>query len=277
MSTKGKNRTKNKNNSSSKNKVSPSTKLPTARHSRRLMSMPRKVEEEEQESTRWKHHFKDDDSNFDENYAAATSTATTCTLSILARSPALVLNSDYQPLSYLPLSLWPWQRVMKSVFLGRVEILATYDDVNVRSATQAFALPSVICLKKYQQSCLKTPAFSRFNVFLRDDFRCQYCSREFRPSELTFDHVLPRSRGGRSTWSNIVACCMQCNGRKGNKTLKEVKGSMSLMKEPTIPTHFQLQQVAKKFPPKYLHETWMDYVYWDNPLQDEDDPHESQP
>ena len=108
--------------------------------------------------------------------------------------PALVLNADYRPLSYYPLSLWPWQEVIKAVFLDRVDVIATYDQV-VHSPSFEMQLPSVVSLKSYVPQD-RAPAFTRFNLFLRDAFSCQYCGSD---AELTFDHVLPRSRGGRST------------------------------------------------------------------------------
>ena len=87
--------------------------------------------------------------------------------------PALVLNADFRPLSYFPLSLWPWQEAVKAVFLERVNIVSEYDRV-VRSPSLEMRLPSVIALKEYVHLD-RRPAFTRFNVFLRDSFECQYC------------------------------------------------------------------------------------------------------
>ena len=116
--------------------------------------------------------------------------------------PALVLNADYRPLSYYPLSLWSWQDAVKAVFLDRVHIVAEYEHA-VSSPSFSMRLPSVVCLKSYVKPS-RNPAFTRFNVFLRDRFECQYCG-EGRPTpDLTFDHVIPRSRGGRTSWDNVV-------------------------------------------------------------------------
>ena len=112
--------------------------------------------------------------------------------------PALVLNADFRPLSYFPLSLWSWQDAVKAVFLDRVSVLSEYE-TEVRSPSVTMKLPSVIALKDYIPS-LRRPAFTRFNVFLRDAFVCQYCSDRCPAHDLTFDHVVPRSRGGRTTW-----------------------------------------------------------------------------
>ena len=107
---------------------------------------------------------------------------------------ALVLNADFRPLSYFPLSLWSWQDAIKAVFLNRVNIVAEYDRV-VHSPSMAIKLPSVISLKEYIPAD-RRPAFTRFNVFLRDRFSCQYCGDAFPTHDLTFDHIVPRSCGG---------------------------------------------------------------------------------
>src|SRR5580692_5925422 len=132
--------------------------------------------------------------------------------------PSLVLNADYRPLSYYPLSLWSWQDTIKAVFLERVNILEEYDRV-VHSARLEMKLPSVVSLKTYIKPS-RHPAFTRFNVFLRDRFVCQYCGAR---EELTFDHVVPRSKGGTTTWENVVAACSCCNLRKGDRLPKEAR------------------------------------------------------
>jgi Restriction endonuclease len=105
----------------------------------------------------------------------------------LEKCPALVLNADYRPLSYYPLSLWSWQDSVKSVFLDRVSIVNYYDRT-IRSPSFSMKLPSVIALKSFIRP-QSNPNFTRFNVFLRDKFSCQYCSSK---NELTFDHLLPK-------------------------------------------------------------------------------------
>ena len=133
--------------------------------------------------------------------------------------PALVLNADFRPLSYFPLSLWAWQDAVKAVFLDRVSVLSEYE-TEVRSPSVTMRLPSVIALKDYIPSA-RRPAFTRFNVFLRDAFVCQYCSDRHSAHDLTFDHVVPRSRGGRTTWENVVTACGDCNLRKGSRLPRE--------------------------------------------------------
>ena len=176
--------------------------------------------------------------------------------------PALVLNADYRPLSYFPLSLWGWQDALKAVFLDRVEVVAEYDRV-VRSATTQMKLPSVVSLKTYVRHA-RSPAFTRFNVFLRDGFTCQYCGSTDRDL-LTFDHVIPRSKGGRTTWENIVAACSPCNLRKGGRMPREAK--MFPARAPVLPSMYELNERGRAFPPNYLHESWQDFLYWDSELE----------
>ena len=176
--------------------------------------------------------------------------------------PALVLNADYRPLSYFPLSLWSWQETVKAVFLDRVHIVAEYEQ-EVRSPSWQMRLPSVISLKRYVQSN-RRPAFTRFNVFLRDGFTCQYCRKYFDTHDLTFDHVLPKSRGGFTNWSNVITACASCNLRKGNRLMAEV--GMHLVYMPRVPTVYELQNVGRGYPPNYLHESWSDFLYWDSEL-----------
>ncbi|MDA5192630.1 HNH endonuclease [Govanella unica] len=178
--------------------------------------------------------------------------------------PALVLNANYQPLSYFPLSLWGWQTVIKAVFLDRVNIVAEYDRV-VHSPGTEFRLPSVIALKRYIRPA-RNPAFTRFNLFLRDSFTCQYCGETQRSgTDLTFDHVVPRAYGGRTTWQNVTTACAPCNWRKGGRTPREA--DMLPSHWPFQPTVQQLQMNGRHFPPNYLHQSWRDYLYWDSELE----------
>jgi len=108
----------------------------------------------------------------------------------------------------------------------------------------------------------RSPAFTRFNVFLRDSFECQYCGS---PEDLTFDHVIPRSKGGVTSWENVVAACSPCNLRKGNKLPRQAK--MWPAHDPFMPSIEDLHRNGRKFPPNFLHESWMDYLYWDSVLE----------
>ncbi len=181
----------------------------------------------------------------------------------LESCPALVLNADCRPLSYFPLSLWPWQNTIKAVFLERVNVLSEYDR-QVHSPNWAVNLPSVISLKRYIVVA-KRPAFTRFNVFLRDRFSCQYCGDSHVAYDLTFDHVLPRSRGGRTTWDNVVTACMGCNLKKSARLPAEC--GMQPRIKPDMPSIHRLQRNGRGFPPNYLHDSWRDFLYWDTELE----------
>jgi len=171
-----------------------------------------------------------------------------------------VLNADYRPLSYYPLSIWSWQDAIKAVFLDRVNIVSQYDKT-VRSPSFEMRLPSVVSLKTYIKPA-RHPAFTRFNVFLRDRFTCQYCGQ---PEDLTFDHVIPRSKGGLTTWENVVAACSACNLRKSDRLPAEAH--MWPAVSPYQPDIEDLMRAGRQFPPNYLHESWMDYLYWDSVLE----------
>ena len=129
--------------------------------------------------------------------------------------PALVLNADFRPLSYFPLSPMSWQDAVAER-QGQVSVVAEYDRV-VRSPSIDMRLPSVVALREYLPMPSRV-AFTRFNVFLRDRFRCQYCGEELPSSQLTFEHVIPRSLGGKTAWDNIVAACDPCNVAKDNSS-----------------------------------------------------------
>ena len=178
----------------------------------------------------------------------------------LEKCPALVLNADYRPLSYYPLSLWSWQDSIKSVYLDRVTIVNNYDRV-IRSPSFSMKLPSVIALKSYVAP-QSNPNFTRFNVFLRDKFSCQYCGSK---SELTFDHLLPRSKGGKTDWNNVVTACSSCNVKKGVDLINHSK--MILNQKPYQPSTEDLHRNGKNFPPNFLHKSWIDYLYWDVELE----------
>ena len=175
---------------------------------------------------------------------------------------ALVLNADYRPLSYFPLSVWGWQDAVKAAFLDRVTILSEYDRA-IRSPSVAIRLPSVVALKRYRPLA-RRPAFTRFNVFLRDSFACQYCHGPLPVEDLTFDHLVPRSRGGRTTWDNVVTACSACNLTKGNRLPREC--GMRPERKPRAPSAHDLHAAGRRFPPRYLHESWGDYLYWDSEL-----------
>ena len=155
--------------------------------------------------------------------------------------------------------MWNWQEAIKAIFLERVAVVANYDRA-IRSPGFELKLPSVVALKQYVPQD-RRPPFTRFNVFLRDRFSCQYCGHGFPTQELTFDHLVPRSRGGRTAWTNIVAACTRCNLKKGSRLPQEC--NMHPLSRPHAPTSHQLRANGRGFPPNFLHQSWRDYLYWD--------------
>ena len=157
---------------------------------------------------------------------------------------ALVLNADFRPLSYFPLSIWSWQDAVKAVFLDRVSVISEYER-KIHSPSFEMNLPSVIALKEYVQAA-RHPAFTRFNVFLRDRFTCQYCGRPRPSHELTFDHVVPRSRGGKDAWENLVWSSKAVNKKKGNRLPHEA--GLKLLSVPRAPKELPVTALIRNAP-----------------------------
>lgn len=176
----------------------------------------------------------------------------------------LVLNGDYQPIRYFPLSVWPWQKAMKLLYEDVINPVAFHEDVVVRSAHQEHQVPSVVALRTYVPPPIHVP-FTKYNVFLRDLFRCQYCGERFTANQLTFDHVFPRSKGGKTSWANITSACHDCNERKDSRLPKEC--GMYPRVQPYEPSVFEMREKGRKFPPRHLHKSWEDYLYWDSELE----------
>ena len=161
----------------------------------------------------------------------------------------LVLNADGQPISYLPPSTIQWKEAITYMWLDKVNVLEWYDDWVVRSASWETKVPAVIMLKQQTRRGRK-PRFSKYNVYLRDLFTCQYCEEKFPQSSLTLDHVLPISKGGKTSWHNIVAACNPCNSRKGSHThIKPVS-------KPYQPDYYDLVNKRKQLDFVVKHPSW---------------------
>lgn len=165
----------------------------------------------------------------------------------------LLLNADAQPLSMLPLSTISWQNAVKAHFQNKVVILDSYDTV-LHSANFEMFMPSVVILNRYHR-LPKLAKFSRKNLFLRDQHECQYCSKQFANDKLTIDHVIPRSLGGGTSWTNCVASCKKCNSSKGSRLMKPIR-------EPVKPTWHALAYSSKTFGITVPRVEWLDYVDW---------------
>ena len=140
----------------------------------------------------------------------------------------LVISATYEPMYRVG-----WQRAMTLWAAGRVEVLDTYVKRAVRTVGARFALPSIIRFKTGGSPYRGGVRFSRENVFKRDKGRCQYCVQIVRRHEITFDHVIPRSAGGKSSWQNLVLACRPCNQAKGGRTPEQA--NMRLRTRPGEP------------------------------------------
>ena len=146
----------------------------------------------------------------------------------------LVLNAAYEPIH-----LVSWQKAMCLVITSKAEIVAEYDHM-IRSVSHIFKLPSVVRLKRYVRAFKRTmnARCTRRNVLMRDRYTCQYCGVYCGVGHITIDHVLPRCRGGKTTWDNVAAACHQCNRRKADRTPSEA--GMILSKQPRRPSWVDL-------------------------------------
>lgn len=164
---------------------------------------------------------------------------------------ALVLNASYEPMRIIT-----WQKALMMWFQDKVEILE-YHTAFARSVTTTFKLPSVLRLKNYiRPRKLDGVRFCRENVYIRDNYTCQYCVQKFPYKDLTIDHVLPASQGGPKTWTNVVTACRQCNQTKANRTPEKAK--MPLLKQPKAPAWLPIidfEVIPGGAPP-----TWQDYL-----------------
>lgn len=164
----------------------------------------------------------------------------------------LVLNADFTPMTLFPLMKWTAQKVFNHIASGSAVVVAEYQ-TGLRSAHCEWKMPSVVALKHYVKAPQKV-AFTRNNILIRDECKCQYCGTKLVMGNLTFDHVWPKSRGGPTNFSNIVAACMACNARKANRV-----GFMKPFREPREPT--QREMVAlKPLRRDEVHESWVDFL-----------------
>lgn len=165
----------------------------------------------------------------------------------------LVLNASYEPLQVVS-----WKKAICLYFGGKVEILAEYERT-VSSISFSMKLPSVIRLHRFNRDHRKfrNLRFNRSNIYLRDRYTCQYCGLTFPPDRLTFDHVIPVSLYGETSWENIVTCCTACNRRKGGHTPQQA--GMSLIRRPRRPHGLNVIRAAC-----FLHttpEVWKDFLF----------------
>lgn len=163
--------------------------------------------------------------------------------------------------SYEPLELISWQRAFTMLTLGKVEVVEEYDH-DVRTVSVIFKVPAVVRLLRAFRRFRKPVKFSRVNIYARDKYRCQYCGTKAPISELTYDHVVPRAQGGRTTWTNIVTACYTCNRKKGNRTPEQA--NMRLRTAPVQPTW--VPAMTLRISTVSVPDAWRDYLYWTGDL-----------
>lgn len=172
----------------------------------------------------------------------------------------LVLNSDYQPLSTWPLSITTARDAIETICKDHADVVEEWD-IEVHSPSITMKVPKVIVLKE-MAPVYGTPKFNRKSIFLRDLFICQYCGNRFPVHELTYDHVHPRDKGGKTTWENIITSCYPCNQKKKNRT------DIRPMKMPHIPTHVELIWAGLQFLPESYQQEFGQWLgYWDVELE----------
>ena len=182
----------------------------------------------------------------------------------------LVLNADGRPRSTYPLSIVCAQDAVSAIWRERAIVIESWEDAFFRSPSTSIAVPKVMMLREYAPISGE-PKFCRRSILLRDRFRCQYCGEPFGSPELTYDHVIPRSRGGRTEWSNIVTACLACNARKANSlpnySGRKAAGQMRPLKEPRRPTNVELLRAGLEFLPNDIRDDFGSYLYWNAELQ----------
>ena len=170
----------------------------------------------------------------------------------LLGSPVLVLNASYEPIHVCV------ARRALILLLKGVAAAEELSNDEVHSPSQVVPVPSVIRLLEYRRIPRQTRALSRKNILLRDRYTCQYCGGVFSASELTLDHVTPRSRGGKSSWENLVTSCRRCNNHKGDRLPDEAKMELSRRPRPfNLHTSRSLMRLLGNH-----QETWRKYLFY---------------
>ncbi len=169
----------------------------------------------------------------------------------------LVLSQTFEPVNIVS-----WKQAITLLFLGKAEVLEEYDR-NIKTTSIVIKIPAVVRLLSAFRRHKKAVKFSRINIYGRDKYRCQYCGTKHTIGDLTYDHVVPRAQGGKTTWTNIVTCCSNCNRRKANRTPEQA--GMRLLKAPVQPTATPVLVVAVSR--ESVPDAWRDYLYWTSELQ----------
>ena len=162
---------------------------------------------------------------------------------------ALKLDSAYRPIEVIDAI-----EALVMCIIGKAMAVETYEK-KISSPSVSFELPAVIVLKTVVKFKLTTIACNRSNIIWRDHNQCQYCANHFSDDKLTMDHMIPKSRGGKNTWENLVAACKKCNQRKGSRTIKE--SGMVPLRIPFKPKANILRTIGKS----QISELWKEYLW----------------
>ncbi len=168
---------------------------------------------------------------------------------IVETMKTLKLDSSYRPIDVIDAV-----EALVLCLVGKAKTLENYSK-EIHSVTKNFKLPAVIVLNRYVKFRFNTVVCNRANLLWRDNNQCQYCSNHFGPEKLTMDHVIPKSRGGKNTWTNLVTACKKCNQKKGNKTPKE--SGMKLIRKPFRPKASLLRNIKKQ----QISPIWKNYLW----------------
>jgi 5-methylcytosine-specific restriction endonuclease McrA len=169
----------------------------------------------------------------------------------------LLLNITYEPLRVIT-----WQKAITLLTLGKVEVIEEYEH-EIRSVTFSIKLPAVVRLLRLVKWREEPVKFSRRNIYARDQGQCQYCGRKLTRQEITYDHVIPKSQGGGTSWQNVVTCCLKCNGKKGGRTPEQA--GMKLRKIPKRPKWNMALRLTIGL--NQAPASWRDYLYWNIELE----------
>lgn len=175
----------------------------------------------------------------------------------------LMLSRGYEPIAKVT-----WQRAITLLYSNKAEVVDVYSEWTVHSASMEFQVPSVIRNLEGVRRRHKDLRLSRKNIYARDNGQCQYCGKNVPENEFTYDHVIPRTQGGQSTWRNLVVCCVPCNQWKGGRTPAQAK--MKLRSLPVKPKVLpELMQCTFFYEPG-MPEAWKAWIrsteYWNTPL-----------
>ena len=169
----------------------------------------------------------------------------------------LVLNADFIPLNLVPISTVHWHKAFKLIFEDLAVPIQFYEGAFVHTTKDEYPVPSVILLKEMKR-VKKHAKWSKYNIKLRDDFKCQYCGKRFSPRALTVDHVVPKAAGGKHSWTNSVAACKPCNQEKKHHII------MQPIRKPYRPDYLELAtKLLREKEVKHPH--WKQYVEYLTP------------